>query len=167
MYILWHRYPPMLSKPVYLSISHPVFSVGYCVLAAASWYGLRTERHIADRRNCCPSFACAWLLRIVSIAHCLSAWSYSLRWQYLRSFSRCSRSHGCLFSFQWFYSLWLATCHIPSSLYIVRLGAILRIGYFCESSLYRLFSCQRCCASHHNLRCRMHGPYLPVYISPY
>lgn len=42
-----------------------VLSVGYCVLAAISRYGQRKQGYIADRY---PSFARAWLLRIVSMA---------------------------------------------------------------------------------------------------
>ncbi|KAG2036124.1 hypothetical protein BDR03DRAFT_1000692 [Suillus americanus] len=44
-----------------------VFSVGYCVLAATSRYGQRTEGYIADWRYRYPSFARAWLLRICLI----------------------------------------------------------------------------------------------------
>ncbi|KAG1839012.1 hypothetical protein DFJ58DRAFT_813072 [Suillus subalutaceus] len=44
-----------------------VLSVGYCILAATSWYGQRTERYIANWRHRYPSFARAWLLRICLI----------------------------------------------------------------------------------------------------
>jgi hypothetical protein len=44
-----------------------VLSVGYCVLAATSWYGRRTDRYISNWRYRYRSFACAWLLRVVSM----------------------------------------------------------------------------------------------------
>ncbi|KAG2150605.1 hypothetical protein DEU56DRAFT_780947 [Suillus clintonianus] len=44
-----------------------VLSVGYCVLAAKSWYGQRKEGYGADWRSRYPLFAHAWLLRICLI----------------------------------------------------------------------------------------------------
>lgn len=55
-----------------------ILSVGYCVLAASSRYGRRKEGYLADWKSRYPSFARAWLLRIVSMSRSPSNYIHSL-----------------------------------------------------------------------------------------
>ncbi|KAG1732198.1 uncharacterized protein EDB91DRAFT_1152135 [Suillus paluster] len=56
-----------------------VLSVGYCVLAATSRYGRRQEGYVADWRHRYPSFARAWLLRIVSMSPLFALYQWTLK----------------------------------------------------------------------------------------